>query len=406
MAQRSNRSSRKELPRARILSQANEQVLLACGVDPASLPYLKPKLTHQNLLLEGVRLYAANILKQSMLSIGGDVAVHRHVISGRIELSDCVIMGDLRHYRLLVEKLRLQPGLAALATIIEEQVFQDRTDLRLHLCGKVHQWAALPVIMGILNTTPDSFSDGGLFIDEEKALDHALAMIAQGAGIIDIGGESSRPGADTVDAREEIARVVPVIRKLAARVNIPISIDTTKSAVARAAVHAGACLINDISALSLDRDMLSVAQETGAGLILMHMRGTPKTMQHDTRYDDLLKELYDFFSSRIQHCLDAGLDPSSILVDPGIGFGKDLQGNLLLIKHIGEFRSLKVPVVLGHSRKSFIGGVLDTPVDQRQEGTDAISAWATIKRVDILRVHDVQRTSLVRSMITSILEGV
>ena len=406
MAQRSSRSSKKELPRARILSLATEEILLACGVDPASLPYLTPKLTHRNLLLEGVRLYAANILKQSMLSIGGDVAVHRHAISGKIERSNCVLMGDLRHYRLLIEKLRLQPGLESVADIIKDQIFRDRKELELRLCAGNYRWDKRPVIMGILNTAPDSFSDGGLFADTGKATDHALGMIENGAEIIDIGGESSRPGSAAVDTRKELARVVPVIEKIAAKTSIPISIDTTKAAVARAAIDAGACLINDISALRGDPDMLEVARKTGAGVVLMHMRGTPGTMQNDTHYSALIDEIHAFLSTRIQACLDAGIDPSSILVDPGLGFGKDLQGNLGILNHIAEFSSLKVPVVLGHSRKSFIGSILDEPVERRQLGTDAISVWAIIQGVDILRVHDVRHAYGLRTIIRSVMEGV
>ncbi|MRR39557.1 dihydropteroate synthase, partial [bacterium] len=227
MAPRSTRSFRKGLtrkgsPRARLLTDANEQAILSCGCDPAALPYLTPKLTHKNLLLEGVRLYAANVLKQSMLSIGGDVAVHRNAITGKIETSDCLVMGDLRHYHLLVEKLRLQPGLDALADIIEEQVFTREETLLLRLCAKDYSWGNMPVIMGILNITPDSFSDGGLWCDHGRALDHALEMVRDGADIIDVGGESSRPGAESIDADEEIRRVVPLIEKIATRTDVPI----------------------------------------------------------------------------------------------------------------------------------------------------------------------------------------
>ncbi len=406
MVQKSSRSSRKELPRARILSHASEHALIACGVDAASLPYMRPKLTHKNLLIEGIKLYAANILKQSMLSIGGDVAVHRQVISGKAEHSNCVVMGDLRHYRLLITKLRSQPGLEDIAACIEEQVFQDRSTLTLCLCGRLYQWDRLPVIMGILNITPDSFSDGGLYLDAERALDHALAMVESGAEIIDIGGESSRPGANAVECADEIARVIPVIEKISAKVNVPVSIDTTKAAVARAAIDAGACLINDISALRGDPDMLEAAGKTGAGVVLMHMKGTPGTMQDDTHYRAIIDDTYAFLSARIQACLDAGIDPVSIVVDPGIGFGKDLQGNLQILNHIAEFSSLKVPVLLGHSRKSFIGSILDAPVDSRGAGTDAVSAWATIKGVDILRVHDVQHACDIRRVIRSVMESV
>ena len=403
MVQRSTRSSRKGLLQARLLSKADKDNLLACGVDPASLPYLIPKLHHVNLLLRGVKLYAANILKQSMLSIGGDVAVHRHVISGKVETSDCVIMGDLRHFRLLMDKLKLQPGLEPLAESIHEQVLSENGPLTLNLCGKNLEWKELPVIMGILNVTPDSFSDGGKFLEPGPALEHALVMVKQGAEIIDVGGESSRPGSQNVDAHEEASRIVPIIKQLASVLEIPISIDTTKATVARAALHAGASIINDITALSGDPDMVSLARHSGCGVILMHMRGTPKTMQDNTHYEDIISEIYMFLDKRIEACLNAGISPESIIVDPGLGFGKDLQGNLSIMRHIAEFKSLHMPLLTGHSRKTFIGKILDCDIDQREEGTDAATAWAALNGVDLVRVHDCLHAHRVRSVIRSIM---
>ncbi|MGI6385602.1 MAG: dihydropteroate synthase [Desulfomonilia bacterium] len=405
MAPRSTRSSRKGLPRARLLAGANGQDILSCGADPASIPYMEPKLHHRNLLVQGVRLYAANILKQSMLSFGGDVAVHRGAISGRVEVSDCLIMGDLRHYRLLVEKLKLQPGMAELAGLIEQQVFADDRGLGLTLLGKEYHWRDIPVIMGVLNLTPDSFSDGGAWLDPEKAVDHALDMVRSGAGIVDVGGESTRPGARQIGMDDEIARVVPVIRTIASRLDVPVSIDTRNAPVARAAIDAGASMINDISALKHDPSMLEVVRSTGAGIVLMHMQGTPETMQNHTSYRDIISDIYAFLDEQIEHCLQGGVHPRSILADPGIGFGKNLAGNLRLIRHIGEFASLEVPLVLGHSRKSFIGAALGAPVHERQEGTDAVSAWAAIQGVQVLRVHDVRRTCRIRDMILAIRRG-
>ncbi|MDX9761489.1 MAG: dihydropteroate synthase [Desulfomonilia bacterium] len=405
MAPRSTRSSRKGLPRVRLLAGANGQDILSCGADPASIPYMEPKLHHRNLLVQGVRLYAANILKQSMLSFGGDVAVHRGAISGRVEVSDCLIMGDLRHYRLLVEKLKLQPGMAELAGLIEQQVFADDRGLGLTLLGKEYHWRDIPVIMGVLNLTPDSFSDGGAWLDPEKAVDHALDMVRSGAGIVDVGGESTRPGARQIGMDDEIARVVPVIRTIASRLDVPVSIDTRNAPVARAAIDAGASMINDISALKHDPSMLEVVRSTGAGIVLMHMQGTPETMQNHTSYRDIISDIYAFLDEQIEHCLQGGVHPRSILADPGIGFGKNLAGNLRLIRHIGEFASLEVPLVLGHSRKSFIGAALGAPVHERQEGTDAVSAWAAIQGVQVLRVHDVRRTCRIRDMILAIRRG-
>jgi dihydropteroate synthase len=403
MAQRSTRSSRKGLPQARRIFDAGEGILLSCGVDPASLAYLVPKLNHVNLLVQGVKLYAANIIKQSMLSIGGDVAVHRHVVSGKVGTSDCVIMGDLRHFKLLADKLMLQTGLETLAQSIREQVFSEGGPLKLNLCGKVQEWTELPVIMGILNVTPDSFSDGGKYLDPGAALRHAQEMARQGAEIIDVGGESSRPGSLRVDTQEEISRIAPIIKELSSSLTIPISIDTTKAAVARAALHEGATIINDISALRGDPDMMTLARQSGCGVILMHMRGTPKTMQDDTIYRDIISDIYTFLDERIEACLAAGISPESIIADPGLGFGKDLQGNLAIMRHISEFKSLHIPLMAGHSKKSFIGTILDCTVDQREEGTDTATTWAALNGVDLVRVHNCMHARRVRSVIRAIM---
>jgi dihydropteroate synthase len=405
MARRSRISSRKGLLRSRLLSDADENDLLACGVDPASLPYLLPKLHHKNLLVEGVKLYAANILKQNMLSIGGDVAVHRHAVSGKVEMSDCLIMGDIRHYRHLIDKLQLQPGLEPLAESIRGQIFPHEGSLELKTGSKTCQWQKVPVIMGILNATPDSFSDGGMWLDRDAAVGHGLEMAEQGADIIDVGGESSRPGAGSVDENEEKSRVIPIIKELSSFLEIPISIDTTKSEVARAAIEAGATIINDITALTGDSKMMNLAKETEAAVVLMHMRGSASTMQLDTGYEDIIREIHRFLDERIEACLEAGISPSSIIVDPGIGFGKDMTGNLTILRRISEFKSLGMPLLLGHSRKSFIGKILDSDPHEREEGNDAVTAWATIKGVDMIRVHDVSHASKVRALIRAVMEA-
>lgn len=396
----------REKIKARLLTQADEKILLSCGVDPASLKYLKPKLQHRVILLQGVKLYVANILKQTMLSLGGDAAVHRDVISGKIVHSDCVLTGDLRHFRGLIEKLTLQPGLTDLAELIKKILIEAPSSLELSLCSNTYRWDKIPVIMGILNITDDSFSDGGKWIDPDHACDHAQQMMEEGAQIIDIGGESSRPGARAIDTAEEISRVIPVIKKIATRIDIPISIDTTKAEVARNAIDAGACLLNDISALRHDPDMLRVPVETGAGVILMHKRGTPRTMQKNTHYNDIMTEIYNFLDERVNTAIELGLNPSSIIIDPGIGFGKDINGNLKLISHIAEFKSLGMPVLLGHSKKAFIGEILDQSVDQREEGTDAVTSWSILHGVDIVRVHNVGRTQRTKKMLHAIMENV
>lgn len=261
------------------------------------------------------------------------------------------------------------------------------------------------LIMGILNVTPDSFSDGGLFAEAEAAVEHAENMVAQGADIIDVGGESSRPGADTVSVEAEKDRVLPVIERLVETVEVPISIDTYKSSVARDALNMGACIVNDITALRGDPDMASVVAEAGAPVILMHMKGAPKDMQLDPHYDFLIPEITSFLRNRIQAAIDAGIPQNQIIIDPGIGFGKTVAHNLEIIRRLREFRSLGKPILIGTSRKSFIGKVLGLSTDDRLEGTAASIAVAIANGADIVRVHDVKEAARVVRMTDAIVRG-
>ena len=258
------------------------------------------------------------------------------------------------------------------------------------------------LVMGILNVTPDSFSDGGLFFNAGTAVERAERMVAEGADIIDVGGESSRPGADSVSIEIEMDRVLPVIEKLAKTIKIPISIDTYKSSVARRALDVGASIVNDISALQADPDMASVVAEAGAPAILMHMKGTPKDMQLHPRYDSLIPEIISFLKTRVQAAVDAGISSDQIIIDPGIGFGKTIAHNLEIIRRLREFRSLEKPILIGTSRKSFIGKVLDLPADDRLEGTAATVAVAIANGADIVRVHDVREMARVACMTDAI----
>ena len=258
-----------------------------------------------------------------------------------------------------------------------------------------HGAGALPLgarrhVMGILNVTPDSFSDGGLFFAHSNAIEHALEMLSQGARIIDIGGESTRPGAEPVSEQEELERVVPVIEGILEKAPEAIlSIDTTKSRVADAAISAGAHIINDISGLGFDPEMAQVAAAHDAPLILMHIRGTPETMQSDTRYEDLQAELEAYFHERIELAVSAGIPRSQLVLDPGIGFGKSVEQNYQLVRDIPRLASLGFGILLGTSRKSFIGKLLDRPADERLMGTAASIACGVFLGAHILRVHDV-----------------
>jgi len=244
-------------------------------------------------------------------------------------------------------------------------------------------------VMGILNVTPDSFSDGGLYFDLPKAVARARAMAAEGATILDIGGESTRPGAESVSADEELRRVLPVVEQLKDD-HLILSIDTLKSAVARAALEAGAHIVNDVTALRGDPDMAATIAEFGAGVVLMHMQGTPRTMQVNPAYDDVVAEITAFFEDRRACALRAGIKDAQIVFDPGIGFGKTVEHNLILLRRLGEFQKLCRPILVGPSRKSFIGKVLGLDIENRLEGTAAAVAAAVLAGASIVRVHDVR----------------
>jgi dihydropteroate synthase len=251
--------------------------------------------------------------------------------------------------------------------------------------------ASRGVIMGILNVTPDSFSDGGRFAQVDSAIDQALRMVEEGADIIDIGGESTRPGAEAVSADEEIARVIPVIEKLSKLSPVALSIDTSKAAVARAAMAAGAEIINDVTALLGDPAMASVVAESGAGLALMHMRGTPRTMQHNPHYNDVVSEVADFLNERMTAAKAAGLSEDHLAIDPGIGFGKTVEHNLQLIAGLEKFAALQRPVLLGVSRKSFLATAAASPdVNDRDTPTAALTALGYQLGARIFRVHAVR----------------
>ena len=249
-----------------------------------------------------------------------------------------------------------------------------------------------PCIMGILNLTPDSFSDGGLFINKEKALNHVNQMINDGAQIIDIGGESTRPGASEVSVDEECQRVIPLIKAIREISDIPISIDTSKTEVMQQAVAAGASMINDVNALRAD-GAVELAAKLNVPVCIMHMQGLPRTMQHTPSYKNVVQEVKDFLKDRVDACVKAGIKRSNIIIDPGFGFGKTLEHNLTLFKHLADFKKLNVPLLVGVSRKSMIGTILNNaPADERLYGSVALATLAAWMDTNILRVHDVKAT--------------
>ena len=250
-----------------------------------------------------------------------------------------------------------------------------------------------PLVMGIVNVTPDSFSDGGQFFSTEAAIAHGLRLVAEGADILDVGGESSRPGSHAIALAEELARVVPVVRELAARAGVPISVDTTKAEVARQSLAAGAAIVNDITALLGDAAMTDVVRDSGAGVALMHMQGTPETMQQNPTYGDVVAEVREFLAGRVAALIEAGIARERIVLDPGIGFGKTFDHNLALLRHLDALTPLGRPVLLGVSRKGFLGQITGKPRHDRVASAVAIACHcATLGTAHIFRVHDVAPT--------------
>ena len=287
------------------------------------------------------------------------------------------------------------------------RIWTERPDFRIELpSGLSLTTEASPLVMGILNVTPDSFSDGGRFLQREAALDQGRRLAAEGADVIDVGGESTRPGSEAVGADVERERVVPVVEQLASELGVPISIDTRKAEVAKAAFDAGAEILNDVSALRSDPEMAALAAERGVPVCLMHMQGTPRSMQEDPTYREVVTDVIAWLQERIEFSTEAGISRDRIIVDPGFGFGKTLQHNLELVRRLGEFHRLGRPIMVGTSRKSMIGMVLGVGPGARLSGTLATVACAVMAGAHILRVHDVGPAREVVAMCEAVREGI
>ncbi len=378
------------------------------GVDPYGISAMTPKTRHVNILLSARPCKVANILKQEMLSLGADAAVARGSVSCAVDATDVLLMGTHKQILALAGKIEKQPfgldgiagDLRGLLSHLEKKPWGLKTSRRELLLGEK------TLVMGVLNVTPDSFSDGNRYYDRQRAVDRGLEMAEQGADIIDIGGESTRPGAQKVSLKEELARVIPVVEQLAAKLAIPLSVDTTKAEVAQKALAAGAEIINDISALAGDSKMASVIRKASAAVVLMHMRGTPADMQQgDLRYEDLTGEIIAFLSGAVQKALAAGISRERLVVDPGIGFGKTYEDNCTILNKLREFRTLGLPLLVGTSRKAFIGSVTGDAADQRMEGTAATVAAAVMNGCHIIRVHDVAAMKKVADMTDAIVRA-
>ncbi len=390
--------------RCRVVKPKNEEelkeILHIIGVEPSNIGVILPKSTFFTILVEDIPLKEALILKQEMLSKGGECAVSSGVVNLEVEKSSVLLCGTKRQFTDLTKKLFTQPlELKELGKLLnntfEDGVYSSRL---LKFRNRGYLLGERTLIMGIINVTPDSFSDGGRYDDIDRALRGALQMVEEGADIIDVGGESTRPGAVPVGQEEELRRVIPVIEAIREHSDIPLSIDTYKSEVAASALEAGADMINDVWGGLKDPAMLELAASSGLPICLMHNRFEPQ-------YKNLISDIVNDLLARAEDALLAGVPMENIILDPGIGFAKNAEQNLEVMRLLGEITALGYPVMLGTSRKSMIGKVLDLAVEERLEGTAATVAYAITCGVDIVRVHDVLEMSRVAAMTDAIVRG-
>ncbi len=363
--------------------------------DPEGVGIMTRKARIFPVRLEEVPLKASPLLKQELLAVGGDAAHARGVADHSVEKSAVVLLATWGQYRRLLPKLARQPfQLRAIGEAVERALREytsqaPRTVRGVHRSFRVGEKT---LVMGVVNVTPDSFSDGGRFLDPESAVGHALELVAEGADLLDIGGESTRPNAAPVPVEEEWRRIGPVLDRLHGEVKVPLSVDTRSPEIARRALDAGADLINDVGGLR-DPGMRALLARTKAPVIVMHMRGTPATMQENTRYADLRGEVYGALAEACERARADGVGGEQLLIDPGLGFGKSAEQNVELLSHLGEFRSLGPPVVVGASRKSFLGHLTGgAPPADRVDAGVAAAVVAALHGAHIVRTHDVRPT--------------
>lgn len=362
------------------------------GTDPAAFPIFLAKRESLAIRFEDLPASTANILKQTALALGADCAMHRDVIRGRRKLSDVVLFANRRQLGRICERLKEQPPTAracgeAIASLVRRY---DARQGVLKVGSVSLDLSERTFYMGIVNVTPDSFSDGGRYFAPEDAVLHARRLIGDGADFIDLGAESTRPGARAVSAREELARLLPVLKPLRKQCSAFISIDTYKSETARVCLREGADIVNDISGLHFDPKLARVIARAGAACVVMHIKGKPRTMQRKPVYQDLMGEVSAWLADSMFHAGEAGLAREQVVIDPGIGFGKTADDNFTILRRLRELKSLGQPVLVGPSRKSFIGTALNAPVQERLSGTIAASVLAVANGASILRVHDVR----------------
>lgn len=369
------------------------------GVDPGGISIMFNKMQTRCIKLSELSCRQANILKQEMLSLGGDAAVARGTVSCSIQNTDIILIGTDKQLHKLCNKLPLQPfGLSKLVSPIKALLATSGNKPKSWKTSRRELILNRPLIMGILNVTPDSFYDGNSYFDPQDAIKRGLIMAAEGADIIDIGGESTRPGATPVSIDEETRRILPVISALHKSVTCAISVDTWKSKVAALAIESGAEIVNDISGFNFDSQMSSLVSNTGTAAILMHTRGCPQTMQQNTQYSDLITEIHTSLHRSVETAIEAGINKNCLAVDPGIGFAKNADQNIEILRRLEELSSIGLPILVGASRKSFIGNKLNRPTNDRIFGTAAAVAMAVANGAQILRVHDVREMRDVADM--------
>jgi dihydropteroate synthase len=366
-----------------------QAALTRAGVSEAGMSVMDKRTLFRTVRVTGLGIREVNILKQELTSRGGDVAVSEDLFQWMRENGSCLLMGNLAQFERLLPRLKgPDTGLRELADSIETALGNYG-----EICPPCHPGLHLdqaPLLMGILNVTPDSFSDGGSYRDVDSAALHALDMVARGAALVDVGGESTRPGSEPVSEPDELNRVMPVVRALARPLHGRLSVDTCKARVAAEALAAGALMINDVSALRMDSQMVAVVRDAGCPVVLMHMLGSPKDMQSDPRYEDVVADVYAFFLERLNWAVDNGLSEQNLLIDPGIGFGKTTAHNLELLRNLEAFKSLGRPIVVGASRKRFLGELLGIEDSRRRDqATAATTTMAVLAGAHVVRVHEI-----------------
>ncbi|NPV88952.1 dihydropteroate synthase [Coprothermobacteraceae bacterium] len=378
------------------------------GADPASFPIFREKAKILRIWVEDVYYAAASIIKQECLSCGADAAVHRHAITGKVDRSSVLILATRTQVRCLAQKLGRMPywGLSDIRSQLLNLLEPIREKALILSMPSGQLELSHSMVMAIVNATPDSFFAESR-VNLESALRKAKAAESEGAVFVDVGGESTRPGAEPVSADEELRRILPIVSAVKQETRLFVSVDTYKASVAKAALDAGADMINDIYGLGADEDMARVVADYGVPVAIMHMKGTPATMQSLAQYSDLMKELVEYFKERIDYALDRGVKEGQIVIDPGIGFAKLPIHNLEIMKRIDELLSLGFPVLVGHSRKSTIGKILgDVPPEERLHGTVAWTAYLAWKGVHLIRVHDVKPNVDAIKSVLAVKEGI